>query len=183
VTGSEREVKTMRKATLLLVIGAIVVTAVVAPIAQGTGRVDRVAALERNMKALQARVGALESQAAAAKNDAATTKADLAAVQASVSTLQSGASTIQSSVSTLQSSVGTLTTCLRYKVLPLTQYGGYLYTNDGVHAFRTTAIDVTGQGQSTDAYAAVVNPSCVGTSAVIRIASQTQRLVESIHTR
>ena len=89
----------MRKATLLLVMGAIVVTAVVAPMAQGTGRVDRVAALEKNMKALQARVGALESQAAAAKNDAATAKADLAAVQASISNLQSGAATVQSSVS------------------------------------------------------------------------------------
>ncbi len=173
----------MRKGTLLLVMGAIVVTAVVAPMAQGTARVDRVAALEKNMKALQARVGALESQAAVARNDAATAKADLAAVQASVSTLQSGASAVQSSVSALQSSVGTLTTCLRYKVLPLSQYGGYLYTEDGTHVFRTTAIDVTNAGQSVGAYAAVVNPSCVGTSAVIRIASQTQRLVDSIHNR
>ena len=173
----------MRKATLLLVMGAIVAVAVVAPMAQGTGRVDRVAALEKNMKALQARVGALESQAAAAKNDAATAKADLAAVQASISNLQSGAATVQSSVSALQSGLGTLTTCLRYKVLPLSQYGGYLYTSDGVHVFRTTAIDLTEQGQSTDAYAAVVNPSCIGTSAVIRIASQTHRLVNSIHNR
>jgi len=170
--------------------GAIVAVAVVAPMAQGTGRVDRVAALERNVKALQARVGALESQAAAAKNDAATAKSDLAAVQASVSTLQSGASTaqasvsaLQSSVSALESSVGTLTTCLRYKVLPLSQYDGYLYTPDGNHIMFTTAIDVTEHGQSAGAYAAVVNPSCVGASVVMRIASQTQRLVDTIHSR
>jgi len=58
-----------------------------------------------------------------------------------------------------------------------------LYTKDGTHVFRTTAIDVTEQNQSPGAYAAVVNPSCIGTSAVIRIASQTHSLVNSIHNR
>jgi outer membrane murein-binding lipoprotein Lpp len=182
-------VNTLRKTYPLLLAGLVVV-AIVAPMAQGTGSADRVSLLEKKVKALTARVAALESQAAAtksdvasAKTDIASAKSDIAAVQAKVATLESGGAALQSAVTAVQSSVGGLASCLRYKVMPLTEYDGYLWTPDGKTIKVTTALDITDQGQTPAAYAAMVNPSCVGASFVVRPAAQVQREAAAFNTR
>jgi hypothetical protein len=146
--------------------------------------------LEKKMKALTARVATLESQAAAAKNDVAaaksdiaTAKSDIATVQGKVTALENGGAALQSALTAVQSSVGGLTTCLRYKVLPMTDYDGYLYTPDGNKVGVTTALDITDSGQTPQGYAALMNPSCVGASNVMRPAAQVQAGVTAFNTR
>ena len=154
--------------------------------AQGTGRADRVSVLERKVKALTARLATVESQASATRSDVAKEKDDIAAVQASVATLQSGGATLQTAISTLQSSVGSLTTglqCVRYRVLPVSRYRGYLYSSDGQNAFLTTALDVTDQGQTPNAYAALVNPTCVTAALALRPASVERSHVATFYLR
>jgi hypothetical protein len=179
----------MRKTYPLLLTGLVVV-AIVAPLAQGTGSADRVSVLEKKMKALTARVATLESHAAATKNDVAaakgdiaTAKTDIATVQGKVTALENGGAALQSALTAVQSSVGGLTSCLRYKVMPLTEYDGYLYTPDGNKVVVTTALDITDQGQTPGGYAALVNPSCVGASYVLRPAAQIQRDTTAFNTR
>ena len=172
----------MRKTYPLLLAGLVVI-AIVAPMAQGTGSADRVSALEKKVKTLTARVATLESQTAAAKGDVASAKSDIATVQGKVTALENGGAALQSALTAVQSSVGGLTNCLRYKVLPLTEYEGYLYTSDGKNVSVTTAVDITEQGQTPAAYAAMVNPSCVGASFVLRPASQIQRDTTAFNTR
>lgn len=179
----------MRKTYPLLLAGLVV--AIVAPMAQGTGSADRVSVLEKKVKALTARVATLESQSAAAKNDVAaakgdiaTAKSDIATVQGRVTALENGGATLQSALTAMQSSVGSLTSCLRYKVMPITDYTGYLYTPDnGKSISVTSALDITDQGQTPGAYAAIVNPSCVGASFVMRPAAQLQRDTIAFNTR
>jgi hypothetical protein len=182
-------VNTLRK-TYPLLLTSLVVVAIVAPMAQGTGSGDRVSVLEKKMKALTARVATLESQAAAAKNDVAaakgdiaTAKSDIATVQGKVTALENGGAALQSALTAVQSSVGGLTTCLRYKVLPMTDYDGYLYTPDGNKVGVTTALDITDSGQTPQGYAALMNPSCVGSSNVMRPAAQVQAGVTAFNTR
>lgn len=180
----------MRKSYPLLLMGLVVV-AIVAPMAQGTGSADRVSVLEKKVKALTTRVATLESQAAATKSDVAavkgdvaTAKSDIAAVQGKVTALETGGAAMQSAVTAVQSSVGSLTSCLRYKVLPMTDYDGYLYTPDGGNKIGiTTALDITDQGQTPSGYAALVNPSCVGASNIVRPATQVQRDTTAFNTR
>jgi outer membrane murein-binding lipoprotein Lpp len=182
-------VNTLRKTYPLLLTGLVVV-AIVAPMAQGTGSADRVSVLEKKVKALTARVATLESQAAATKNDVsaakgdiATAKSDIATVQGKVTALENGGAALQSALTAVQSSVGGLTTCLRYKVLPMTDYDGYLYTPDGNKVGVTTALDITDSGQTPQGYAALMNPSCVGASNVMRPAAQIQAGVTAFNTR
>jgi hypothetical protein len=175
-------VKTLRKTYPFLLAGLVVV-AIAAPMAQGTGSADRVSVLEKKVKALTARVATLESQAAATKGDVASAKSDIAAVQGKVATLETGGAALQSAVTALQSSVGGLANCVRYKVMPLTDYDGYLYTTDGKNLSTTTALDITDPGQTPQAYAAMVNPSCIGTSFVLRPAAQVQRGTTAFNTR
>ena len=175
------------KRTYPFLLTGLVVVAIVAPMAQGFGQANPVAGLEKKVKALTTRVTALESQASKASADAAAARSELAAAQANVATLQTGGTALQSAVSTLQSSVATLTSglqCVRYKVLPVSRYGGYLYTNDGGKSVGlVTALDVTSQGQSTNIYAALVNPSCVGSSLLSRPASFERSSVEAFNRR
>jgi outer membrane murein-binding lipoprotein Lpp len=182
-------VNTLRK-TYPLLLTSLVLVAIVAPMAQGTGSADRVSVLEKKMKALSARVATLESQAAAAKNDVAaakgdiaTAKSDIATVQGKVTALENGGAALQSALTAVQSSVGGLTTCLRYKVMPITDYDGYLYTPDGNKVGLTTALDITDSGQTPQGYAALMNPSCVGASSVMRPATQIQRDAIAFNTR
>jgi uncharacterized protein YoxC len=169
---------------------AFTAVAVVAPMAQGTGSVDRVAALEKKVKALQKQVASLATGAsatradiAAARSEIGTVKTDVGAVQQSVSTLQTGATTLQLSISTVQSNLAALTTCVRYRVLPISQYDGYLFTSSPPTMFTTTALDVTDQGQTPGAYVAVVNPSCVGSANnALRLHSQSHT-AETLHLR
>lgn len=180
---ARKEVNTLRKTYPLLLAGLVVV-AIVAPMAQGTGSADRVSALEKKVKALTTRVATLESQAAATKGDVASAKSDIATVQGKVTALETGGAALQSAVTAVQSSVGSLNTCLKYKVMPVTSYDGYVYTADGGKTLGvTTALDVTEQGQTPQGYAAMVNPSCVGTSFVMRPASQLQRDTAAFNTR
>jgi outer membrane murein-binding lipoprotein Lpp len=179
----------MRKSYPLLLTGLVVV-AIVAPMAQGTGSADRVSALEKKVKALTARVATMESQAAATKNDVAAAKGDIAAaksdvatVQGRVTALETGGAALQSALTTVQSSIGGLTNCLRYKVMPLTEYNGYLYTSDGKNLSVTTALDITETGQTPGGYAALVNPSCVGAPNVLRPAAQVQWDATAFNTR
>jgi hypothetical protein len=182
-------VNTLRKTYPLLLTGLVVV-AIVAPMAQGTGSADRVSVLEKKMKALTARVATLESQAAATKNDVAaakgdiaTAKTDVATVQGKVTALENGGAALQSALTAVQSSVGGLTSCLRYKVLPMSEYKGYLYTPDGNKVVITTALDITGQGQTPSGYAVLMNPSCVAASYMLRPATQIQRDAKAFNTR
>jgi hypothetical protein len=182
-------VNTLRK-TYPLLPTSLVVVAIVAPMAQGTGSADRVSVLEKKMKALTARVATLESQASAAKNDVAaaksdiaTAKSDIATVQGKVTALENGGAALQSALTAVQSSVGGLTSCLRYKVMPITDYDGYLYTPDGNKVGVTTALDITDAGQTPQGYAALMNPSCVGASNVTRPATQIQRDAIAFNTR
>lgn len=179
----------MRK-TYPLLLAALVVVAIVAPMAQGTGSADRVAVLEKKVKALTTRVTALESQAAATRNDVAgakgdiaSAKTDIATVQGKVTALETGGAALQTAITALQSSVGGLASCVRYKAMPLSEYDGYLYTSDGKNVSVTTALDITDQGQTPGAYAALLNPSCVGTSFVMRPAAQVQRATTAFNTR
>src|SRR5215211_7422596 len=126
----------MKKSTVALLLAVFASVAIVAPMAQGTGSADRVALLEKKVKALQSRLTALEQSTAATRSDVASAKSDIGAVQQSVTTLQSGATTLQSSVSTVQSNLSALTTCVRYRVLPMSQYDGYLFMTP---TFITTA--------------------------------------------
>jgi hypothetical protein len=180
--GAGKEVNTLRKTYPLLLAGLVVV-AIVAPMAQGTGSADRVSALEKKVKALTTRVATLESQAAATKGDVATAKSDIASVQGKVTALENGGAALQSAVTAVQSSVGGLTSCLRYKVMPITEYDGYVYTTDGKNLSVTTALDITETGQTPAGFAALVNPSCVGTSNVLRPAVQVQRDTGAFNTR
>ena len=173
---ARKEVNTLRKTYPLLLAGLVVV-AIVAPMAQGTGSADRVSALEKKVKALTTRVATLESQAAATKGDVASAKGDIATVQGKVTALETGGAALQSAVSGL-------TSCLKYKVMPITEYDGYVYTTDGGKTLSVqTALDITDQGQTPQGYAAMVNPSCVGTSFVMRPASQLQRDTSAFNTR
>ena len=186
----------MRKTYPLLLTGLVVV-AIVAPMAQGVGSADRVSVLEKKVKALTARVATLQSQAAATKNDVAaakgdiatakgdiaTAKSDIATVQGKVTALENGGAALQSALTAVQSSVGGLTSCLRYKVLPMTDYDGYLYTPDGNKVGVTTALDITDSGQTPQGYAVLMNPSCVGASNVMRPAAQVQAGVTAFNTR
>jgi hypothetical protein len=176
-------VNTLRKTYPFLLAGLVVV-AIAAPMAQGTGSADRLSVLEKKVKALSARVATLESQAAAAKGEVAGAKSDIATVQGRVTTLETGGAALQSAITALQSSVGGLANCVRYKVMPLTDYDGYVYTTDGGKTLSvTTALDITDSGQTPQAYAAMVNPSCVGTSFVLRPAAQIQRGTTAFNTR
>jgi hypothetical protein len=104
-------------------------------------------------------------------------------VQGKVTALENGGAALQSALSAVQSSVGGLTSCLRYKVLPMSEYDGYLYTPDGNKVGITTALDITDQGQTPSGYAALMNPSCVGASYVLRPATQIQRDATAFNTR
>lgn len=173
----------MRKTYPFLLAGLVVV-AIAAPMAQGTGSADRVSVLEKKVKALTARVATLESQAAATKGDVASAKSDIATVQGKVTALETGGAALQSALTAVQSSVGGLNSCLRYKVMPITDYDGYVYTTDGGKTLSvTSALDITDPGQTPQAYAAMVNPSCVGTSFVLRPAAQVQRGTTAFNTR
>jgi len=173
----------MRK-TYPLLLTSLVVVAIVAPMAQGTGSADRLSVLEKKVKALTARVATLESQAAATKGDVAGAKSDIATMQGKVTALETGGAALQSALTAVQSSVGGLNSCLRYRVMPITDYDGYVYTTDGGKTLGvTTALDITEQGQTPQGYAAIVNPTCVGTSFVLRPASQLQRDGTAFNTR
>jgi uncharacterized phage infection (PIP) family protein YhgE len=174
----------MKKSTVALLLAAFAAVAVVAPIAQGTGGADRVKALEKKVKALQARVATLESSTAAARSDLGAVKTDVAGVQQGLSQaqqglsqaqqglsqLQAGGATLQASVTKVQTDLASLASCVRYKALPMSQYDGYLYTSNGVLSM-TSALDVTEAGQTPQAYAAVLNPSCVGSANALRLSS------------
>jgi hypothetical protein len=68
--------------------------------------------------------------------------------------------------------------------MPITDYDGYVYTTDGGKTVGvTTALDITEQGQTPQGYAAMVNPTCVGASFVLRPASQLQRDATAFNTR
>jgi hypothetical protein len=162
--------------TYPFLIAAIVIVAIGAPIAQGTGRADPVAALTLKVKALQTRVASLEAKAsetsnalAGAKNDIATVNSSLGTTQQGVASLQSGASALQTAVANVQSSVA----CVRYGTLPIKRYTGYMYTNNaGVTIGVTTALDVVEAGQTPGGYVALVNPSCVGAAFALRQAME-----------
>jgi uncharacterized protein (DUF3084 family) len=167
----------MKKSTVALLLAAFAAVAVVAPIAQGTGGADRVKALEKKVKALQARVATLESSTAAARSELGAVKTDVAGVQQGLSQaqqglsqLQAGGATLQASVAKVQTDLASLASCVRYKALPMSQYDGYLYTSNGVLSM-TSALDVTEAGQTPQAYAAVLNPSCVGSANALRLSS------------
>jgi len=174
----------MKKSTVALLLAAFAAVAVVAPIAQGTGSADRVKVLEKKMKALQARVASLEASTAAARSDLGAVKTDVAGVQQGLtlaqqglsqaqqglSQLQAGGATLQASVAKVQTDLASLATCVRYKALPMSQYGGYLYSQGGVLG-TTSALDLTESGQTPQAYAAVLNPSCVSSSNALRLSS------------
>jgi X-X-X-Leu-X-X-Gly heptad repeat protein len=162
----------MKKSTAALLLAVFASVAIVAPMAQGTGRADRLAALEKKVKALQGRLSALESTASATRSDVASAKSDIGAVQQSVSTLQSGATTLQSSVSTLQSNLSALRACVGSQVLPISRYRGYLFSNTPPTTFLTTALDITEQGQTPGSYVAAVNASCVTSTNALRLHSQ-----------
>jgi prefoldin subunit 5 len=180
-------VNTLNK-TYPFLIAAVVVVAIGAPLAQGTGKPDpAVAALTAKVKALQARVASLEAKAtalddtsAAAKNDIAAAKDDIAAVkgtlgttQQGVAALQSGASALQSTVAGLQSAVGSLNTCLRYGAMPVARYNGYVYTtNGGTTLYTTSALDSVDAGQTPSSYLARVNPSCVSSAFAVQAVSR-----------
>jgi hypothetical protein len=176
----------LRKTYPLLLAGLVVV-AIVAPMAQGTGSADRLSALEKKVKVLTARVTTLESQAAATKGDVASAKSEIANVQGKVTALETGGAALQSAVTALQSSVGSLTTglqCVRYKAMGIARYQGYVYTNDAGKTFgATTALDATDQGETPTVFAALVNPSCVSAAFVVRPAAQIQRDTTAFHTR
>jgi outer membrane murein-binding lipoprotein Lpp len=175
-------VNTLNKSYPFL-IAAIVIVAIGAPMAQGTGRADPVAALTLKVKALQARVASLEAKStatdstfAAAKNDIAAAKEDIATVKSTLGTTQQGVAALQSTVSGVQSAVGSLNTCLRYGTMPVARYKGYLYAPDGGALFMTTALDYADPGQTPSSYLARVNPSCVSSSAFALSATSQTRL-------
>jgi outer membrane murein-binding lipoprotein Lpp len=161
----------MKKSTVALLLAAFAAIAVAAPIAQGTGGADRVKVLETKVKALQARVARLESSTAAARSDVGAVKTDVAGVQQGLSQLQSGGATLQASVAKAQTDLASLTSCVRYKALPMNQYDGYLYATNGGALSMTTALDITETGDTPQAYAAILNPSCVGSANALRLSS------------
>jgi hypothetical protein len=141
----------MRQAKYLLLLG-IAAIAVTVPIAQGTtaAKDPRVAKLIKQVNALKGQVGSLQSDVSGLKTD--------------VASLQQTATTVQGGLTSLQN-------CVKYKVLPVADYGngsteGYVYArNSGADLVLTSALDVTPQGSTPQAYLAEVNPSCVSASA------------------
>jgi prophage DNA circulation protein len=138
----------MKQFRHLLLLIALVAVAVAVPIAQGTtaAKDPRVTKLIKQVNALKGQVTSLQSDVSSLKND--------------VATLQQGATTVQNGLSALQS-------CVKYKAMPVADYGngsteGYVYArNSGADIILTSALDVTPQGATPQAYLAEVNPSCV----------------------
>jgi hypothetical protein len=137
----------MRQAKYLLLLGVAAI-AVTVPIAQGTtaAKDPRVTKLIKQVNALKGQVGSL-------KSDVASLKSDVASLQQTATTVQGGLTSLQS--------------CVKYKSLPVADYGdgtteGYVYAkNGGADLVLTSALDVTPQGTTPQAFLAEVNPSCV----------------------
>jgi hypothetical protein len=153
------------KRTYPFLIAAIVIVAIGAPIAQGTQRANPLAALTLKVKALQARVDSLERKAVETSSGLGASKDDLATVKSNLGATQQSVASLQTAVTATQSSVGSLSSCVRYGALPIARYTGYVYTsNGGATVGTTTALDMVESGQSPSAYAALLNPSCVGSN-------------------
>jgi prophage DNA circulation protein len=143
----------MKHGRYLLLLIALAAIAVAVPIAQGT-----TAAKDPRVTKLIKQVNVLKGQVASLQSDVSTLKNDVATVQQTATTVQNGLTTLQG--------------CVKYKALPVADYGngsteGYVYAkNSGADILLTSALDVTPQGTTPQAYLAEVNPSCV--SAAVR---------------
>jgi hypothetical protein len=151
--------------TYPFLIAAIVIVAIGAPIAQGTGRADPVAALSLKVKALQARIASLEAKSTETSNALASARSDIATASGNLGATQQSVTSLQAAVTSVQSSVA----CVRYGTVPIKRYTGYMYTNNaGATVGVTTALDIVESGQTPGGYVALVNPTCVGTAFALR---------------
>jgi hypothetical protein len=122
---------------MLLAIGLAVVSAAFAYPALSTPTTPT-ASINARMKTLESKVRSLQAKVNATANSHAQTRAAFVAHAS----------------------------CLK-KVLPMTQYGGYLYTPDhGLTIGEDTALDMTVSGSSVGAYIQTVDPACVNNAAM-----------------
>jgi outer membrane murein-binding lipoprotein Lpp len=145
----------MRRARYVALLTGVAAIAIAVPIAQGTsGAKDpRVTKLIKTVNALKGQVASLRSEADALRTDV---------------------DALKQTAGTLTTGLGSLQSCVKYKALPVTDYGtaaaeGYVYaTDNGANLFLTTALDITAQGQTPQLWLNEVNPSCVSASASAR---------------
>jgi|SRR6266487_4473192 len=92
-----------------------------------------------------------------------TTTVTPAKIEKQVKKLQRAVSKLKAKVSAIQGRLG-----CEGKVLPISDYGddtfGYSFTNDGTNYIFTSALDITGSGDSVGAWIPVVNSACVGSA-------------------
>jgi phosphatidate phosphatase APP1 len=166
------------KYVLLLFAAAAIAVAV--PTAQGTtaAKDPRVTKLTKQVNALKKRVGVLESTADSLKSDNASLKADVTTLKSDVATLKTTVSSLQTTQQSLQADVA----CVRFATTPVVLRGqgsdeGYLFkrTNDDTNIWLYTAMDAAAQGETPGAWLAMVNPSCVKSSAVRRLQAMSAR--------
>jgi len=93
------------------------------------------------------------------------------ALESKVKALQTRVASLEAGTASTRTELTSLTGCMRYRVLPISQYDGYVYTANGQPGV-TTALDITETGQTPGAYAAIVNPTCVGAHSALRLSSR-----------